>query len=173
MLKILSSLLIFLSLASLSQAKIAIVDIESVLKNSKVMDHTKKTIEAKTASYQKIITNKEKSLESQRIKIENKMQNLAELAAKEVAKKFEKKVTSFFEYAQKKQKNLQTKTIEATNKIQDKITQIVQQIAKKDKFDLVIHKANTIYYDDKNVTDISSKVLKELDKKLSKLNIKF
>ena len=56
MLKILSSLLIFLSLASFSQAKTAIVDIESVLKNSKVMANTKKTIEAKTASYQKIIT---------------------------------------------------------------------------------------------------------------------
>ena len=58
MLKIISSFLVFFCFLSISQAQTAVVDIEVILTNSKVMQHAKKTIEAKTASYQKVITKK-------------------------------------------------------------------------------------------------------------------
>ena len=122
--------------------------------------NTKKVIEEKTASYQKIITNKEKALGDKRITIDNKIKSLSDKAAKKEMAKFEKEITKFYDEVKNKQENLQNKTLEATKKIQDEVLEIIESIAKKKNIAIVTHKANILYYDN------SHPVLKTLDKKL-------
>ena len=173
MLKIISSFLVFFCFLSISQAQTAVVDIEVILTNSKVMQHAKKTIEAKTASYQKVITKKENSLRNHNIKVKNKIKSLSQEAGKKEMNKFQKKVESFHEYAKKIQQKLHKKTIETTKKIEDKIINIIERISKKKKISLVKHKSSVLYYDKSKIIDITEHVLKQLDKELTKLEIKF
>ena len=56
-------------------------------------------------------------------------------------------------------------------KVNDKIKDIIADIAKEKDFEVIIPSSQTLYY--KDALDISNEVLKKLNKKITKADVKF
>jgi outer membrane protein len=150
---------------------IAIIDVEDVLKNSLVMKDIQNKVTKKQDEYQKDVNKKQTALESEEKALNAKKGLLSKEAMETEAKNFEKKVLALKEFVDQKQNILKKSSLEAMNKVNEKIKEIITQISKEKDLDLILPASQVLYYKDE--MDISETVLKNLNKKITKSDIKF
>ena len=92
------------------------------------------------------------------------------LFEKEV-KNFEAKVEELKTNIDRKQNSLKKGSIEAMSKVQDKLKMIINDLAKEKSLDLIIPASQTLFAKDE--FDITAEVLVILNKKISKVDVKF
>jgi Skp family chaperone for outer membrane proteins len=71
----------------------------------------------------------------------------------------------------KKQNSLKKASLDSMSKVNDKIKDIIAEIAKEKEFDVIVPASQTLYY--KDGLDVSDEVLKKLNKKITKVDVKF
>ncbi len=170
---LLATLFLTLTLATAGDAhatNIAVVDLESVLKNCDAMKDAQQKISKKQAGFQKEIDKKQEALEKESKQISAKKGVLSDDAFNKEQEKFSKKVDDLKELVNSRQDALKKYSLDVITKVNDKIKEVVDEIKEEKKLDLIITAGSTIYYQDE--LNISEDVLKKLNKKISKIDVK-
>ncbi len=148
-----------------------VLDVEKIVKESSAMRDIQGKVSKKQDEYQKEVTKKQNELEAEQKKIEGKRNVLSKEAFEKESKAFEKKVEELKAFVDKKQNSLKKASLDSMSKVNDKIKEIIADIAKEKEFDVITPAAQTLYY--KNDLDITEEVLKRLNKKITKVDVKF
>ncbi|NBV05618.1 MAG: OmpH family outer membrane protein [Proteobacteria bacterium] len=156
---------------SANAGSIAVLDVEKIVKESTAMREIQSKVTKKQDEYQKEVTKKQKDLEAEQKKLESKKTLLAKEAFEKETKKFEDKVDSLKAFVDKKQNSLKKASIDSMSKVNDKIKDIIAEISKEKDIDLIVPTSQTLFYKDE--MDISAEVLKRLNKKVTKVDVKF
>jgi Skp family chaperone for outer membrane proteins len=150
---------------------IGVLDVEQIVKESVAMRDIQKKVTKKQEEYQAEVTKKQKSLESEQKSIESKKNILSKEALEKKVTEFEKKVEELKEFVDKKQNNLKKASLDGMSKVNDEIKDIISEIAKEKDLDLIVPSSQALFYKDE--LDISEDVLKRLNKKITKVSVKF
>ena len=154
-----------------NSAGIGVLDVEKIVKESAAMRDIQKKVSKKQEDYQKDVTSKQTALEAEQKNLEKRKNVISQEAFEKEAKPFEKKVDDLKEFVDKKQNSLKKASLDGMSKVNDKIKDIVADISKEKELDVIIPAAQALYYKDE--LDISDEVLKRLNKKITKVEIKF
>lgn len=171
--KYLTTLLAAFSLLSsaANAGNIGIIDVDKIMNESLVMRDIQSKIEKKEDEYQKQVQKKRGELESEQKRIEGKKNILSKEAFEKEAESFEKKLDELKTFIDKKQNSLKKSSMEAMSKVNEKVRDIIDEIAKEKKLEVVIAAGQTLYYE--NNLDITEEVLQKLNKKITKVEMKF
>jgi len=150
---------------------IGILDVEKIVKESSAMRDIQSKVSKKQDEYQKEVTKKQAALESEQKRIEIKKTVLSKEALDKEAATFEKKVDDLKTFVDKKQNSLKKASMEGMSKVNDKIKDIIADIAKDKDLDVIVPAAQALYYKDE--LDITEEVLGKLNKKITKIDVKF
>lgn len=154
-----------------SAGDIAILDIEKIVKESKAMRDIQRKVNKKQDDYQKLVTKKQEDLEKEQTRIESKKTVLSESALQKEIKTFEEKVDELKTFVDRRQNSLKKASIDGMSTVNDEIKEIISDLAEERNIDLIVPAAQALYY--KDSLDISEEVLRRLDKKITKVKIKF
>ena len=152
-------------------AGVGVLDVEKIVKESVAMRDIQAKVSKKQDEYQKEVTAKQTALEAEQKKIESRKSTFSKEALEKESKNFEKKVDDLKAFVEKKQNSLKKASVDGMSKVNDKIKDIIADISKEKEFDLIVPSAQALYYKDE--LDISAEVLKRLNKKITKVDIKF
>ena len=166
---LLTFIIVFISTQSKSELKIAIVEMDTLLRDSLVGKSLQKQLSTIEKNNQKFIEKNKKELNLKKNKI-NAQKNI--LSPEEFNKKIvelNKEFESFKINAKKKIQNSQSKRDIAMKKILEKLNLILSEYSNKNKIPFVLDQNNIIIgRTDLNVT---SEILKLLDQKLTKISL--
>ena len=164
------ALSLFISQTALA-SDIGVLDLEQIIKDSKAMRDIQTKVNKKQDDYQKEITKKQNDLEAEQKVIEGKKNVLSKEGFEKEIQKFEKKVDELKNYVDRKQNSLKKASIESMSKVNEIVKEIVDDIAKDRGFKIIVSASQTIYFND--TLDVTEEVLTKLDKKITKVDVKF
>ena len=150
---------------------IGILDVDKIVKESSAMRDIQSKVSKKQDEYQKEVTKKQDELEAEQKRIEGKRNVLSKEAFEKESRSFEKKVDDLKTFVDRRQNSLKKASLDAMSKVNDKIKDIIADISKEKELDLIVPAAQTLYYKDE--LEISDEVLKRLNKKITKVDVKF
>jgi len=156
---------------SANASEIGVLDVEKIVKESVAMKDIQKKVNKKQDEYQKEVTKKQTDLEAEQKKLEGKKNVLAKEAFEKELQTFEKKVEDLKEFVDKRQNSLKKASLDAMGKVNDNIKDIIADIAKEHNYDVIVASSQALFY--KDGLDISEEVLKKLNKKIVKVDVKF
>ncbi len=151
--------------------EIGVLNSDKIVKDASVMHDIQKQVTKKQEEYRKELTKKQSEMEAEQKRIEGKRNILSQEAFAKEAQGFEKKIEELKAFVDEKQKSLTEAQFDAVNAVNEEVTSIVGDIAKEKSLDLVVQASQSPYY--KDSLDISDEVIKKLNKKISKLKVKF
>lgn len=152
-------------------AQIGILDVDKIIQESSAVVDIQKKVDAKKVAYETEINKKQSQLEAEQKKLEDKKITLSKEAFEKEVKGFETKVDDLKTYIDRKQNSLKKASIDAMSKVNDKVKTIVSEIAKEKELDTIIPASQTLYFKDE--LDITAEVLSRLNKKITKVEVKF
>ncbi len=157
--------------AAFAEEKIAILDIERIAKEAQAVRHIQKVVSKKQDEFQAEINKKQQVLEAEQKKIEAKKTILSKEAFEKEQNNFVKKVEELKEFVAKKQASLKKSSTDSMEKVNEKMKEVVEAIAKEKQLTLILP-ANQVVFSVEGL-DITDEVLKNLDKKISKVSVSF
>ncbi len=152
-------------------AQIGVLDVDKIIQESSAVVDIQKKVDTKKISYEAEINKKQSQLENEQKKLEDKKITLSKEAFEKEVKAFETKVDDLKTYIDRKQNSLKKASIDAMSKVNDKVKNIVSDIAKEKELDAIIPASQTLYFKDE--FDITAEVLSRLNKKITKVEVKF
>ena len=152
-------------------SQFGVLDVDKIIQESSAVVDIQKKVDTKKISYEAEINKKQSQLESEQKKLEDKKITLSKEAFEKEIKNFEKKVDDLKTYIDRKQNSLKKASIDAMSKVNDKVKTIVSDIAKEKELDVIIPTSQTLYFKDE--LDITAEVLSQLNKKITKVDVKF
>lgn len=162
---------IALSAANSFAANIAVLDIEKIAKEAKAVHDIQGKVAKKQEDYQKEINKKQAELESDQKKLENKKNILAKEAFEKEQKEFEKKIETLKVFVEKKQNSLKKASTDGMAKVNDKMKDIIAEMAKEKDLQVILPASQVVFsVDNLNITE---EVLEKLNKKITKVDVKF
>jgi outer membrane protein len=161
----------FIALSHANANNIAVLDVENIVKNSSVMKDIQGKVSKKQSEFQKEIDKRQSQLESESKKLDSKKGILSEEAFAKEQVAFDKKVGELRDHLEKRQSSLKKASNDALLTVNDKIKEIIADISKERKLEIVVSASQTFYYNE--TVDISAEVLKRLNKKITKVDVKF
>ena len=163
------SLITFLNQANAQN--IGVLDVDKIIQESTAVVDIQKKVDSKKTAYESDINKKQSQLEAEQKKLEDKRITLSKEAFENEVKKFEAKVEDLKTYVDRKQNSLKKASIDAMSKVNDKVKIIVTEIAKQKNLDAIFPASQTLYFKDE--LDITAEVLASLNKKITKVDVKF
>lgn len=152
-------------------ATVAVVNIQGIMRDSAAAKSVREQLEQKQKAYQTEISKKEEALQKED-------QDLAKQRGVLAKDAFEAKVKAFREKATDTQKEVAAKKAmldgaleHSLGEIQKATTEIIAALAKEKNFNVALPTSQLLYAD--SGMDISSEVLKRLNDKLPKVDVKF
>lgn len=150
---------------------IAVVNIQQVMKDSTAAKSVREQLEGKQKAFQSDITKKEEALKKEDQELGKQKGVLAKDAFEEKARAFRTKATEVQKEVQSKKALLDNAFERSLGDIQKATTDIIAELAKEKGFLMAVPTSQILYADTK--LDISEEVLKRLNSKLPKLDVKF
>lgn len=150
---------------------ILVVDVGSLLQNSKSAKMVRQQIEQKRAEYAKEISHQEEALRKQRDQLQRQQASLSPAALNQKGREFQLKVNELDHSVQRKRQALATANDEALKKIQAAMLRIITNIAKERKANLVFQRSQLVLFDQK--FDVTDEVEQKLDEELPSLTVNF
>jgi len=150
---------------------IMVVDIQSLLQNSKSAKMVRQQIEQKRAEYAKEISHQEETLKQERDSIQRQQSSLSAEALNQKGREFQQKVNDLDRGVQSKRQALERSNAEALEKIQEVMLKIITDIAKDRKANLVFQRSELVLFDQN--FDVTDEVLRKLDEQLPTLTVNF
>ena len=150
---------------------VLVVDVQSLLQNSKSAKMVRQQIEQKRAEYAKEISHQEEALRHERDTLQRQQASLSAEALNQKGKEFQQKVNELDKSVQGKRQSLERSNAEALEKIQSAMLKIITEIAKERKANLVFQRSELVLFD--QGFDITDPVLAKLDEELPSLTVNF
>lgn len=164
-------LLAFTANGALAETKLAVVNIQQIMRESKAAESIREQMKAKQKGFQEELDKREKDLQSEDQELAKQRSVLSQEA-------FEKKYQEFRKKAADAQKEVRTKRAaldkgftQALGDIQKKVLEIVEGISKDKGFNAVISTSQMLYADPD--LDITTEVLEKLNSDMPKLTVNF
>jgi len=150
--------------------KIAVVDVEKLLRDSKAADSIEKQlIERREKLKEKVLAQEKKLRESEQAIVDEK----AKLSKEDFEKKkkeFEKQLIEARQQLQNDKRGLEKSATMAVDELRKNIVEIIAGMADKEKYDLVITRQNVVLA--VRSMEITEPVMTELNKRVSKIDLK-
>src|SRR5437763_7617516 len=150
---------------------VLVVDVQSLLQNSKAAKMVRQQIEQKRNEYAKDISHQEETLRQERDALQRQQASLSAEAMNQKGREFQQKVNELDRNVQSKRQALEKSNADALEKIQQSMLKIISEIAKERKANLVFQRSELVLYD--QVFDVTDSVLKKLDEDLPTLTVDF
>ena len=150
---------------------IMVVDVQSLLQNSKSAKMVRQQIEQKRAEYAKEISQEEQSLRQERDALQRQQPSLSAEALNQKGREFQQKVNDLDRGVQSKRQALERSNAEALEKIQEVMLKIITDIAKDRKANMVFQRSELVLFDQNY--DVTDDVLRRLDEQLPTLTVNF
>jgi outer membrane protein len=150
---------------------ILVVDVQSLLQNSKSAKMVRQQIEQKRGEYTKEISHQEEVLRQERDTLQRQQASLSADALNQKAKDFQTKVNDLDRTVQAKRQALEKSNAEALEKIQEAMLKIITGISKERKANLVFQRSELVLFD--QGFDVTDEVLQKLDEQLPTLTVNF
>jgi outer membrane protein len=157
--------------AARADIKIAVVDFQRILTESKAGQGLQKQLDAQQKAYQDEVAQQEKTLRATQEQL-SKEPDSAKSSSEFIQKKadFEKKVFDAQQATKNKREALEKTANAAINDLRGQAGQVVGAMAEKEKYGLVLNRS-TVLMAEKSL-DITDAVLKQLDAKVTKIDLK-
>ena len=150
---------------------VLVVDVQSLLQNSKSAKMVRQQIEQKRSEYAKEISQQEEGLRRERDSLQRQQASLSPEALNKKGREFQQKVNELDHSVQAKRQTLEKSNAEALESIQSVILKIITEIAKDRKANLVFQRSELVLFD--NGFDVTDQVLTKLDEQLPTLTVSF
>jgi Skp family chaperone for outer membrane proteins len=150
---------------------VLVVDVQSLLQNSKSAKMVRQQIEQKRSEYAKEISQQEEALRRERDSLQRQQASLSADALNKKGREFQQKVNELDHNVQGKRQTLEKSNAEALESIQSVILKIITEIAKDRKANLVFQRSELVLFD--NSFDVTDQVLTKLDEQLPTLTVSF
>jgi len=150
---------------------ILVVDVQSLLQNSKSAKMVRQQIEQKRAEYAKEISQEEQTLRQERDALQRQQSSLSAEQLNQKGREFQQKVNELDKSVQGKRQALERSNAEALEKIQGAMLKIITELAKDRKANLVFQRSELVLFD--QVFDVTDEVLQKLDEQLPTLTVNF
>jgi Skp family chaperone for outer membrane proteins len=150
---------------------ILVVDVQSLLQNSKSAKMVRQQIEQKRSEYAKEISTHEETLRRERDALQRQQASLSQEALNQKGREFQQKVTELDRNVQTKRQSLERSNAEALENIQGVMLKIITEIAKGRKANLVFQRSELVLFD--QGFDVTDEVLQKLDEQLPTLTVNF
>jgi outer membrane protein len=150
---------------------VLVVDVQSLLQNSKSAQMVRQQIEQKRGEYAKEISQQEEALRRERDTLQRQQASLSAEALNKRGREFQQKVNELDRSVQAKRHSLEKSNAEALESIQSVILRIITEIAKDRKANLVFQRSELVLFD--NSFDVTDQVLLKLDEQLPTLTVSF
>lgn len=150
---------------------ILVVDVQSLLQNSKSAKMVRQQIEQKRTEYAKEISHQEGVLRQERDTLQRQQKDLSQEALNQKGKEFQQKVNELDRSVQGKRQALERSNAEALEKIQEAMLKIITAISKERKSNLVFQRSELVLFD--QGFDVTDEVLQKLDEQLPTLTVNF
>jgi outer membrane protein len=150
---------------------ILVVDVQSLLQNSKSAKMVRQQIEGKRAEYAKEISQEEQHLRQERDALQRQQSSLSAEQLNQKGREFQQKVNELDKSVQGKRQALERSNAEALEKIQGAMLKIITELAKDRKANLVFQRSELVLFD--QAFDVTDEVLHKLDEQLPTLTVNF
>src|SRR5436305_5636749 len=140
---------------------VLVVDVQSLLQNSKAAKMVRQQIEQKRNEYAKDISHQEETLRQERDALQRQQSSLSAEAMNQKGREFQQTVNELDRNVQSKRQALEKSNADALEKIQQSMLKIISEIAKERKANLVFQRSELVLYD--QVFDVTDSVLQKLD----------
>jgi outer membrane protein len=150
---------------------ILVVDVQSLLQNSKSAKMVRQQIEQKRAEYAKEISQEEQTLRQERDALQRQQASLSAEQLNQKGRDFQQKVNELDKSVQSKRQALERSNAEALEKIQGAMLKIITELAKDRKANLVFQRSELVLFD--QAFDVTDEVLHKLDEQLPTLTVNF
>lgn len=150
---------------------VLVVDVQSLLQNSKSAKMVRQQIEQKRAEYAKEISHQEEVLRHERDTLQRQQATLSAEALNQKGREFQQKVNDLDKSVQGKRQALEHSNAEALEKIQQAMLKIITEIAKERKANLVFQRSELVLFD--QGFDVTDEVLQKLDEQLPTMSVNF
>jgi outer membrane protein len=150
---------------------ILVVDVQSLLQNSKSAKMVRQQIEQKRAEYAKEISQEEQTLRHERDALQRQQASLSAEQLNQKGRDFQQKVNELDKSVQSKRQALERSNGEALEKIQGAMLKIITALAKDRKANLVFQRSELVLFD--QAFDVTDEVLQKLDEELPTLTVNF
>lgn len=157
--------------AAPSPLNVLVVDVQSLLQNSKSAKMVRQQIEQKRSEYAKEISQQEGALRRERDSLQRQQASLSAEALNKKGREFQQKVNELDRSVQAKRQTLEKSNAEALQSIQSVVLKIITEIAKERKANLVFQRSDLVLFD--NSFDVTDQVLTKLDEQLPTLTVSF
>jgi Skp family chaperone for outer membrane proteins len=154
-----------------SGLSVLVVDVQSLLQNSKSAKMVRSQIEQKRAEYAKEISHQEELLRQERDALQRQQASLKPEELNQKGREFQQKVNELDRSVQGKRQALERSNAEALEKIQEAMLKIITEIAKERKANLVFQRSELVLFD--QGFDVTDEVLQKLDEQLPTLTVNF
>lgn len=161
--------------ASAADNTIAVVNVQKVMGESTAVKGVREQLESKYKTFLAEINKKKEPLQKEGQELVKKQGVLAKDAYKEKAKALDKKMTQVQQEADSKKAMLNNASAKSSQDVQKAVAGIVSDIAKEKGYLLVVSTetpSSQVLYADSKI-DISEEVVKRLNDKLPKIEVKF
>jgi outer membrane protein len=150
---------------------IMIVDVQTLLQNSKAAKMVRSQIETKRAEYAKEIQHQDEILRQERDTLQREQASLSPEALNKRGREFQAKVNDLDRNVQSKRQALEKSYNDSIQKIQGTLLKIIEDIAKGRKANLVLQRSELVLFD--QAFDITDEVLQKLDEQMPTLTVEF
>lgn len=157
--------------AAPSSLQVMVVDVQSLLQNSKAAKMVRDQIEAKRAEYAKEISHQEEVLRQERDTLQKQQATLSAEQLNVKGREFQAKVNELDRDVQAKRQALERSNADALQKIQEVMVKIITDIAKDRKANLVFQRSELVLFD--QGFDVTDQVLQKLDEQMPTMTVNF
>lgn len=168
---IIAFLALFLSVSAHAQTKIAVVDMRALLTESQVAKSIQSQIKSRRDSFVSDLSTEEKKLRGMEKTLIEEKGKVSDQDFIDKRQSFEKELIETRKEATDKRRNLEKAAAEASVTLRKEITSVVETIVEENDYDLVLSMQDVVV--GSNTLNITDEVMARLNKKMSKIPVKF
>jgi outer membrane protein len=150
---------------------VMVVDVQSLLQNSKAAKMVRSQMEQKRNEYTKEISRAEEELRAERDALQRQQASLSADVLNKKAREFQQKVNDLDRDVQSKRAALEKSNNEALTTIQQTMLKIIADIARQRRANLVLQRTDLVLFDQS--FDVTDQVMQKLDEELPVLTVNF
>jgi Skp family chaperone for outer membrane proteins len=150
--------------AATRPTKMAVVDVQEIMKQSKAASKLRDQLEAQKNTLQKDLSKEEDGLRDQEKELADKRGVLAADAFEQKRRDFQDKVAAFQKKVQERSRDLDQKFASGSSQVRKTMLEAVADVADKNGYTMVFSRADLLIFD--KTLDVTDQVLKIVDQKL-------
>jgi Skp family chaperone for outer membrane proteins len=152
-----------------SGIRIAVIDMQKIMSESKAVQSIQRQIDAQREQYQSDLQRRERELREANEALARERQVLSEDAFQRKRRRLEEQVTELQREIQRSKRQLDRNYSQAMRKVQNQLVQIVRDLASRQDIDMVLGKTTVVIVRPR--LDLTDRALKRLNAELSSVDV--